>query len=263
MDITIGIATHKQYELPEDTCYLPIEVGAALHPDRGLGYQSDAEGESISQENHMYSELTALYWLWKNSSSAYKGLVHYRRYLGKCNLVSRFARDRYKRIASAEDFARALTRTAVIVPSKRKYYIETIEGHYGHTLTPEHFRIVRDVLNEVHPDYVDAFEHVMQSRSAHLFNMFVMRADIFDAYCEWLFPILDELIRRVDFRDYTPFEMRFPGRVSEPLLDVWLNKNNIPSLEFPTVSPEPVPWVKKAIGLLKAKFFGARYKASF
>ncbi|MFR5100595.1 MAG: DUF4422 domain-containing protein, partial [Bifidobacterium pseudocatenulatum] len=55
---------HKPYRTPDDPAYLPLHVGAALHPDVLPGIQGDDEGDNISRLNASYSELTALYWMW-------------------------------------------------------------------------------------------------------------------------------------------------------------------------------------------------------
>lgn len=64
--IRIAVAMHKPYRTPDDPAYLPLHVGAALHPDVLPGIQGDDEGDNISRLNASYSELTALYWMWKN-----------------------------------------------------------------------------------------------------------------------------------------------------------------------------------------------------
>ena len=79
-DIKIGIAYHKESLMISNECYLPIQVGKALHPQLDLGIQPDNEGDNISDRNDYYCELTALYWLWKNTKADYKGLCHYRRF---------------------------------------------------------------------------------------------------------------------------------------------------------------------------------------
>lgn len=71
--ITIGIAMHKPAPIPHGRTYLPIHVGAAIHPDVLTEIQQDNTGDNISELNPYYCELTALYWLWKNNDSDYKG----------------------------------------------------------------------------------------------------------------------------------------------------------------------------------------------
>ena len=61
--------------------YMPIQVGAALHPEMDLGFQKDNVGDNISEKNPRYCELSAIYWGWKNIKDVeYQGLAHYRRY---------------------------------------------------------------------------------------------------------------------------------------------------------------------------------------
>ena len=84
-NIKMIVATHKKYQMPKDKMYLPIQVGAKGKED--LGYQKDNEGENISSKNPYYSELTGLYWAWKNLDADYIGLSHYRRYFSEKKLI--------------------------------------------------------------------------------------------------------------------------------------------------------------------------------
>lgn len=268
-DICIAVATHKPYRMPADPMYLPLHVGKALHPDVDLGpsFATDDTGDNISDFNSSYSELTGLYWMWKNCDSDYKGLVHYRRHFGTTNVGTRlFAKDRFARILTQKDLAALLQGSPapeIILPKKRHYYIETVYSHYSHTFDGRQFDEVRKVLQEMHPQYVPAFDQLMQSRSAHIFNMFIMTRERFDAYCAWMFPIIAELMKCIPPESYDAFGARYPGRVSERLLDVWINTNGYAYEELPVVSPEPVDWWSKGTGFLKAKFIGKRYTKSF
>jgi len=78
-----------------------------------------------------------------------------------------------------------------------------------------------------------------------------------------LFAILFELERRVDASRYDSFRARFFGRISELLLDVWLEQNPLDVVEVPVVSMEPVNRVKKGGSFLAAKLFGKKYDTSF
>ena len=80
MDIKIYTLTHKKFNVPPDPLYVPLQVGSEEKED--LGYLCDNTGENISALNCYYSELTGLYWIWKNDhETEYVGTCHYRRFL--------------------------------------------------------------------------------------------------------------------------------------------------------------------------------------
>lgn len=265
--VTVGVAAHKPYPMPDDPCYLPIHVGRALHPElaaeMGPRFVGDDTGDSISERNATYCELTALWWLWRNCESDYKGLVHYRRHLASPDSTRRQAASPLARVVRGEELRSLLAGHDAVLPRKRRYYIETMRSHWDHTQPPEQLTEARRAVANLEPAYSDAFERVLSARGAHMFNMMVMRADAFDAYCAWLFPLLAELTSRLDPAQYPPFQARYPGRISELLLDAWVDVNGITYAELPTVSPEPVDWPAKVRGFLAAKFFGKRYEKSF
>ena len=49
-DITVAVAAHKPYCMPNDKCYLPLHVGADLHPEVCLDMQQDNLGDNISKK---------------------------------------------------------------------------------------------------------------------------------------------------------------------------------------------------------------------
>ena len=54
MDIKVIVATHKQYRMPSDNCYMPLHVGKQGKVD--LGYLGDDSGDSISEKNGHYCD---------------------------------------------------------------------------------------------------------------------------------------------------------------------------------------------------------------
>ena len=96
-----------------------------------------------------------------------------------------------------------------------------------------------------------------------MFNMFIMKKEILDSYCKWLFDILFELENRIDVSKYDNFHARFFGRISELLLDVWINTNNLKYEEVKVIDIEQVNWLKKGTSFLLAKFTGKKYGKSF
>ena len=213
-DITVAVATHKAYRMPIDGVYMPLQVGRALHPNVDLGMTCDNTGDNISQLNAQYSELTGLYWMWKNCDADYQGLVHYRRHFAKNDSAKRHGdeNERFSCIAGKQDYARLLDTCEIIVPERRNYYIETVYSHYEHTMQEGQLDATRSIIAQTNSDYLDAFDAQMNKTSAHLFNMFVMRKDLINEYCSWMFPIIGELAKHIDSSSYSVFEMRFPVR---------------------------------------------------
>jgi hypothetical protein len=227
MNIKILIAVHKAYRMPDDSIYLPLHVGKALSKE-DLGFTADDTGNNISAKNPNYCELTAVYWAWKNLDTDCIGLTHYRRHF-----VSGKGADVWKCLLSGEQAEKLLCDTDIILPKKRNYYIESTYSHYIHAHKPEGLDAAIAIIKKDYPDYISACDKVMKRTWAHMFNMFVMKKDKFDAYCEWLFAVLFEVEKQVDLIGYSAFEARVFGRISELLLDVWIEKNGYSYTEVP------------------------------
>ena len=156
-----------------------------------------------------------------------------------------------------------LKKTDIILPKKRKYYIENLYSHYEHTMYIEPLDETRRIIEEKCPEYLGEFDKLHKRTSAHMFNMFIMKKEILDEYCTWLFDILFELEKRTDASKYDSFHARFYGRISELLLDVWVNRNKIKYEEVKVMDMQNVNWLKKGTSFLKAKFTGKKYGKSF
>ena len=257
MDIKILVAAHKQCEMPKDDVYLPIQVGKALHPDLNLGYQPDDDGENISGKNPYYSELTAVYWAWKNLKVDYVGLVHYRRYLGM-----RHGKDKWKCLLNSDE-AQALCRSHdIILPQKRRYYIESLWSHYEHTHDISHLKKTKAVIAKDYPEYLPAFNKVMKRTWGHMFNMFIMKKSYADEYCTWLFDILFKVEKQIDFSALSALAARLFGRISELLLDVWIETKGYSYKEVKMIQMGNENWPQKIKYFLAAKFFGKKYTQS-
>ena len=227
MDIEVLIATHKNYPIKEDNRYLPVFVGAAIS-DLNLAHQRDDEGDNISYKNKYYSELTGLYWAYKNLKADYIGMCHYHRYLDLNNI-------------RIEDYD-------IILPKKRHYYIETIYDQFKHAHGSEGLDSAREIIDKDHHEYLKYFDKHMIETSEHNRNMFVMRYNIFIDYCDFLFDILfktEEKLGNVD---------RLYGYISERLLDVFIYKNKYEYKEVKIIETEHINWPKKIYMFLKRKY---------
>lgn len=238
--------------MPNDDVYMPIHVGKEGKTD--IGYIGDNTGDHISHKNANYCELTGLYWAWKNLEADSIGLVHYRRYFTKKEV--RNIDKKKEQILLRSDWEKILAHYPVVVADKRKYYIESNRSHYNHAHHSDGLDLAEQIIQERYPEYRAAFDLVCKRTWAHMFNMFVMRRDMYDAYCEWLFDILGEIENRVDISSYDTYEARIYGFVSEILLDVWIEKNRVLYKEQNVSFMEKQNWIKKGGAFLKRKVFG-------
>lgn len=261
MTAKIIVAAHKKYQMPEDQIYLPLHVGAEGKED--IGYQKDNSGENISTMNPYYCELTGLYWAWKNLQADYIGLVHYRRYFTLSKKHPKSENEKFKKVLSTAQVEKLLQESDVILPKKRNYYIESIYSHYKHTMYIEPLDLTGEIIKEKYPDYYKEFANLKHTTKMHAFNMFIMKKELLDNYCTWLFDILSELEKKVDYKQYDSFHARFFGRISERLLDVWIRTNDIKYKEVPLMDMQNINWPHKIISFLKAKFTGKKYEKSF
>lgn len=251
MKTKILVAAHKLYEMPEDDeLYIPIFVGSKLHSRKPNNYISDGTGENISLKNPHFNELTALYWGWKNLECDAMGLVHYRRYLTEHRMPSK----KLDMILTDNQVEQLLQNNDIILPQKRHYYVESNYAHYIHVHYSEPLKQTRRIISEQYPAYLDTFDLVMQRRSAHMFNMFIMKKKPLNEYCSWLFDILFRLEKSVDITDYDTYESRVFGFVSELLLDVWLEKTGYVYTEEKVLYLEGQNYVKKGFEMLRRKF---------
>lgn len=271
LDARIVIASHKKYQMPQDPMYIPLHVGAENKKDKNgnnldLGYVKDNTGDNISALNPGFCELTGLYFAWKNIEADYIGLVHYRRHF---SLKKRY-HVRFKHVLTYKELKPMLKKYKVFVPSKRKYYIETLYSHYGHTHYSNQLDETRKIISEKYPAYIPSYDRIIKHTYGYMFNMMIMEKKLVHEYCSWLFDILFALKERINMPELSEFQGRYFGRVSEIIFNVWLDyqvqsgkikKDEIK--ELPYLYMEKVNWKKKGMAFLKAKFFHKKYKGSF
>lgn len=248
------VAAHKKFPMPKDNIYLPVLVGAVKNYKEGINYQRDDDGENISLKNPNYNELTAIYWAWKNLDADVIGLVHYRR------LFSKGGKRKLDNILTESDIESLLDRAPIILPKKRKYYIETNYSHYIHAHHKEPLDVTRKVIEENYPKYLNAFDKVMKRRSAHMFNMFIMKNKEFEQYATWLFGVLFETESRIDTSEYSVQEARVFGYLSELLMDVWIETENIKCIQANWIQIGPRKMYQKIYNFLIRKFLPRRKK---
>ncbi len=245
----IYIVAHKQFPAPGLAGYFPLQVGFA--ETDFPGFLRDNTGDNIAEKNRSYCELTALYWIWKNSDADISGLVHYRRFLSNGQKVRSGADpgEKQTKILSLQQIEKDLETVDVILPKRHHYLTETAETHYIHNHHREGLSLATEAVKELYPSYAEAWEAALMSRSSHLFNIFICRKPVLDGYCKWLFDILSYVENRLDITGYSDSEKRVYGYLGELLLDAYVNHRGLSCREYPVLYME------------KQNFF-AHYKTS-
>lgn len=215
MDVQIFVMTHKPFTSPPDTMYVPLQVGRACHEP--LGYLGDDTGQQISDQNAYYSELTGVYWLWRNLPHIdVIGVCHYRRYF--------IAEDQH--LYTKADIKRLLTNYDMIVTKKLELRMPYYDG-FSITHDQKDLIATEHVVAEKYPDYAPLFHRMVHDKYTYFANMMICPKMIYDAYCSWLFDILFEVQHRIDTTGYDHYRKRVFGFLSEFLLTVWIEKNKI------------------------------------
>lgn len=248
MNIKLIVAAHKAYRMPQDPMYLPLHVGKA-GKNLDLGFSGDDTGENISEKNPTFCELTGIYWAWKNLNADYVGLCHYRRHFR-----GKRGRDKWDCILTTAQAEMLLETSDAILPKRRNYYIETAYSQYAHAHPAEGLDLALRLAAAQGESYARAVEAMKRRSWTHIYNMFLMKREIFDGYCTWLFDILFQVESGVDISGYSQYDRRVFGFLGERLLDVYLEANGIAYTEIPVMFMEKQNWLKKGGAFIKRKF---------
>lgn len=211
MNIRIYTMTHKKFEIPPDSMYQPLQVGRACNMD--LGYQGDDTGDNISKLNCYYSELTGLYWVWKNCKDVdYVGTCHYRRYLinGQEQI---FTKQEYEKLFLTYDLI-----TTRRVKLNNSYHFGFSANHNIKALD-----MTGEVIREIYPEFYDTFLRLVNGTETYFGNILVTSKELYDEYAQWLFSIFFVVAERIELETgEDAYHKRVFGFISEFLLLVWV-----------------------------------------
>lgn len=234
-DFAMYVVTHKALP-PEYVQSLPkgykiIHAGRAC--GENIGYSGDDSRDNISNLNPYLNEITALYWLWKNTNHTTIGLSHYRRFFtpdGKNFLTGRDVFELLKNYDIITD--------KLLIHRAPSYEILRDEV-CGEEIISLAARVIRKNLARIHPDYLEAFDYKMNSPTCYYKNMLVAHRHVFDAYCEWLFSFMldstKEVLSQTPLSKLSDSERRLMGHFSERMFTVWLIRNRLRIKEIPVV----------------------------
>ncbi len=233
----ILVCCHKQDVMENTYPYYPLHVGKA-NSTLELGFPGDNTGNNISEKNPSYCELTGLYWLWKNlQDEEVIGVCHYRRYFDFHKQCRFGFHETMFPVSSFERMNREIPREilekvkAGFVVCAKPYKSVSVFHDYCSNHYSEDYKVLSRVFYRTQSMKMKrAFFRVFQGCELRPCNMFIMSRCDFEAYCQWLFHILDEVEHNIDITYYNATQQRIFGYMGERLLNVWLQAEKLHKL---------------------------------
>ncbi len=251
MEVKI-IVSHRvgvDADIVDNPIYLNIRAGAALAQNLDDPLQGDNTGDNISERVASLCEYTPLYWAWKNLDADYYGLCHYRRYLsfshkdvkywkylklGEIKSLSK-ANQKLLQIDDENYIKRLISDYDMVLPYEydsssdwigdRKMPLKEQWLKVNKNFLTEHdFDVLLGLINKHSPKYYEPMLRFMNGHRFRGFNCFVMKKELFNEFCEFVFPILLEFDDQLDKDNLSEYQMRAPGFAGEWLFSMWTHE---------------------------------------
>ena len=147
-----------------------IQAGTDLTEKR-IASLLDNTGTNISLRNRQYCEMTATYWVWKNTRHDWVGIEHYRRHL----------------LVTPEMLAEDVD---VILPLPYVCYPDTV-AQFRRFVSRDVLHALLKALKELHPKEYDGYLAILHGQYQYTYNLVCARQQVFDDYCAWFFRITE------------------------------------------------------------------------
>lgn len=224
--------------------YVPVKCGAVFDDKQNTDIIGDNTGVNISDKRMSFCELTVLYWAWKNQKADYYGLCHYRRYLSFSDDISCLSNTEHDQgCISVSNLSDEIVKKYHLNERDMRSKIENydaifikpidlkklnIKSNYEAMLNSPDYHNIEDVdkmLNIIKRKYPKmysiAYDYMYKEHTSFLYNCFIMKSNIFNNFCSWLFDILFELEKEIDMSRYSLQQYRALGTIGERLLGIY------------------------------------------
>ena len=192
---------------------------------------NENECENISKYNNIYCEMTAMFWAWKNIRKIYKdieyvGLCHYRRYFFvENNRVKEYVKYYLKKVKNivrviinkANGFTiydpqyniSSLNEQKLIDSNKRILQeisgfdiiathpckiINSTVGDFFNVIGRVYMDLMTEIIDSEFPTYKNSYHQVISGSKLYAGNMIILKTELLDEYCFFVFGVLDKHI---------------------------------------------------------------------
>ena len=179
---------------------IPIQAGAAL-AERSIADLHDDTGSNISRKNRMYCEMSAVYWIWKNTNHDWIGIEHYRRHL----LI--------KPEMLTDDIDAIMPLPYICYPNEMAQFLRFTTEDVKDAL----FR----ALEALHPDEFEDYKKILYGKYQYTYDLVCARKPVFDDYCSWFFEITEYMEENYSTEVPALVETRAFSYVAEVLTNLY------------------------------------------
>lgn len=233
--IEILVVNHKPSQtVSHSKIVKSIQVGTGLPGHTKIPNEDyyDDDGDNISIKNGTYNELTAIYYAWKNLDLDYYGLFHYRRYFDFGEPSSAKPWKNYQTVEAFqkhgtildEDILKAVEKYDLIVPMlapSEPSGVQTTREWYGTSHYKKDIDFCVEYIERNYPEIAKYLGH-WDEKTNYICNMFIMKKEIFNEYCEFMFDVLGKFEDQMDIRDYDPYQARVTGFLAERMTSLFI-----------------------------------------
>ena len=243
--------------ITNDPIYFPIFSGKN-DSFKTCSIPGDDTNDNISHKNKYYSELTGIFWVWKNTRQEIIGTCHYRRFfttqpepfLYQLKRLLYFPVGLHKKrfgliytkntkifvpkIINQIEIEFLLQKYDAILPQARKLKY-SVETHFRKYHDINDLNLIESIIKEKHPDFLEAFQNVLKGKRLYANNMFILKNEHFQEFTSWWFEVLFEFEQRVNLNEYSGYQQRIMGFIAERLLNVWFSHKQLNCVELPVI----------------------------
>jgi Domain of unknown function (DUF4422) len=221
---------------------VPLQTGVKPNTVR-LSAVGDNSGDNIAAKNLYYRELTGLYWIWKNVDAEVVGFCHYRRFFSPLMTplnkpIIQVSKEEAQKILLADSAGTILQGDlafADAIVAMRYVFNVSLEQQFFHHHGTEFWNLSLESLQNVYPEEGNAARtYFRQTNSFYGYNMVITKKQTLDTYCDWMFPVLEDVEKNLRRQGEGKFPQLF-GHMGERLFCWWLYSRGVPVVERPVI----------------------------
>lgn len=225
----------------------------------------DSTVMNISSKSQIYGELSSYYWVWRNfkQNSEYIGFCQFYHFMDVnsnsevfapfnliyldefAELFKNYTEDKVLNFAQGYDVV-----VPAQIPLNTSLYEQYLRNH-----KKDDIDLALDTIKKLYPQYTESVDKAMAANSMFPLGNFIMKKQVFNDFCEWLFNVLDVLEKRINWSEYGKYrDIVSSVFISERFLNIWLEYNshlNVKASASFMVSPDEKKCLDKYANNLK------------